>query len=43
VGPGNVLAGLTRRIVQGARTTAVSDPDHLRQILAEAEQEAVKA
>lgn len=35
VGPGNVLAGLTRRIVQGARTTAVSDPDHLRQILAE--------
>ncbi len=38
VGPGNVLAGLTRRILregQGARTTAVSDPDHLRQILAE--------
>ncbi|HEV7504108.1 MAG TPA: ACP S-malonyltransferase [Thermoanaerobaculia bacterium] len=38
VGPGNVLAGLTRRIVrgdQGARTTAVSDPDHLRQILTE--------
>jgi len=43
VGPGNVLAGLTRRIVQGARTTAVSDPGHLRQILAEAEEEAVKA
>jgi len=35
VGPGNVLAGLTRRIVQGARTTAVSGPDHLRQILTE--------
>src|SRR5436305_1424444 len=36
VGPGNVLAGLTRRIVRvdrGARTTAVSDPDHLRQLL----------
>jgi len=43
VGPGNVLAGLTRRIVQGARTTAVSDPDHLRQILAEAAEETVKA
>jgi [acyl-carrier-protein] S-malonyltransferase len=35
VGPGNVLAGLTRRIVQSARTTPVSDPDHLRQILSE--------
>jgi len=35
VGPGNVLAGLTRRIVQGARTTAVADPDHLRQLLIE--------
>jgi [acyl-carrier-protein] S-malonyltransferase len=35
VGPGNVLAGLTRRIVHDARTTAVSDPDHLRQILTE--------
>ncbi len=43
VGPGNVLAGLTRRIVQGARTTAVSDPDHLRQILAEVQEAAVKA
>jgi [acyl-carrier-protein] S-malonyltransferase len=37
VGPGNVLAGLTRRIVKAARTTAVSDPDHLRQLLAEEE------
>lgn len=35
VGPGNVLAGLTRRIAKNARTTAVSDPDHLRQLLAE--------
>ena len=35
VGPGNVLAALTRRIVQAARTTAVADPDHLRQLLAE--------
>ncbi|MBW8878801.1 MAG: ACP S-malonyltransferase [Acidobacteria bacterium] len=42
VGPGNVLTGLTRRIVRGdrgARTTAVSDPDHLRQLLAEEEGE----
>lgn len=38
VGSGNVLAGLTRRIVQKARTTAVSDPDHLRQILSEEEE-----
>jgi [acyl-carrier-protein] S-malonyltransferase len=37
VGPGNVLAGMTRRIVKGARTTAVSDPDHLRQLLSEEE------
>ena len=37
VGPGNVLSGLTRRIVQSARTTAISDPDHLRQLLAEEE------
>ncbi|HEX3557337.1 MAG TPA: ACP S-malonyltransferase [Thermoanaerobaculia bacterium] len=35
VGPGNVLTGLTRRIVRSARTTAVSDPDHLRQLLTE--------
>ncbi|MEA2601897.1 MAG: [acyl-carrier-protein] S-malonyltransferase [Acidobacteriota bacterium] len=35
VGPGNVLTGLTRRIVRGARTTSVTDPDHLRQLLAE--------
>ncbi|HEX4966677.1 MAG TPA: ACP S-malonyltransferase [Thermoanaerobaculia bacterium] len=35
VGQGNVLAGLTRRIVHGARTTAVSDPDHLGQLLTE--------
>ncbi|HEY4562166.1 MAG TPA: ACP S-malonyltransferase, partial [Thermoanaerobaculia bacterium] len=30
VGPGSVLSGLTRRIVQSARATAISDPDHLR-------------
>src|SRR4029077_17959954 len=35
VGPGNVLSGLTRRIVQAARATAIPDPDHLRQLLAE--------
>ena len=35
VGPGNVLSGLTRRIVRSARTTAISDPDHLRQLLTE--------
>ncbi len=38
VGPGNVLSGLTRRIVQSARTTAVSDPAHLRQLLEEEEE-----
>ena len=35
VGPGNVLSGLTRRIARSARTTGISDPDHLRQLLAE--------
>ena len=39
VGPGNVLSGLTRRIVQAARTTAVSDPAHLRQLMEEGEEE----
>lgn len=38
VGPGNVLAGMTRRIVQSARTTAISDPDHLQKLLAEEEE-----
>jgi [acyl-carrier-protein] S-malonyltransferase len=37
VGPGNVLSGLNRRIVRAARATAVSDPDHLRQLLEEEE------
>ena len=37
VGPGNVLTGLTKRIAQSARTTAVTDPDHLRQLLEETE------
>lgn len=37
VGPGNVLAGMTRRIVQSARTTAISDPDHLQKLLTEEE------
>jgi [acyl-carrier-protein] S-malonyltransferase len=35
VGPGNVLTGMTRRIVKSARTTPISDPDHLRQLLTE--------
>ncbi|HEV8582774.1 MAG TPA: ACP S-malonyltransferase [Thermoanaerobaculia bacterium] len=35
VGPGNVLSGLNRRIVQTARATAISDPEHLRQLLEE--------
>jgi [acyl-carrier-protein] S-malonyltransferase len=38
VGPGNVLSGLNRRIVQAARTTAVSDPEHLRRLLEEEEE-----
>ncbi len=37
VGPGNVLSGMNRRIVQSARATGISDPDHLRQLLAEEE------
>ncbi len=37
VGPGNVLSGMNRRIVQSARATAISDPDHLRKLLAEEE------
>jgi [acyl-carrier-protein] S-malonyltransferase len=39
VGPGNVLSGLNRRIVKAARSTAITDPDHLRQLLAETEEE----
>jgi [acyl-carrier-protein] S-malonyltransferase len=37
VGPGNVLTGMTKRIAKSARTTAVTDPDHLRQLLEETE------
>lgn len=35
VGPGNVLAGMNRRIVKSARSTGISDPDHLQQLLRE--------
>jgi [acyl-carrier-protein] S-malonyltransferase len=35
VGPGNILSGMNRRIVRAARATGISDPDHLRQLLAE--------
>lgn len=35
VGPGNVLSGLTRRIVAAAKVTAITDPDHLQQLLEE--------
>ncbi|HEY0556221.1 MAG TPA: ACP S-malonyltransferase, partial [Thermoanaerobaculia bacterium] len=35
VGPGNILSGMNRRIVRAARSTGISDPDHLRQLLAE--------
>jgi [acyl-carrier-protein] S-malonyltransferase len=35
VGPGTVLSGLTRRIVHGARTTGIADPEQLRKLLAE--------
>ena len=38
VGPGNVLAGLTRRIVREARVTNVADPDHLQKLLSEEEE-----
>jgi [acyl-carrier-protein] S-malonyltransferase len=43
VGPGNVLSGLNRRIVRSARSTGISDPDHLRQLLAEEEKTDVEA
>jgi [acyl-carrier-protein] S-malonyltransferase len=43
VGPGNVLSGMTRRIVKSARTTAIPDPDHLRQLLAPEEDPAANA
>ncbi len=39
VGPGNILSGMNRRIVRAARTTGISDPDHLRQLLAPEEEE----
>jgi len=39
VGPGNVLSGLTRRIAKAARTTAITDPAHLRQLLEESEED----
>lgn len=39
VGPGNVLAGMNRRIARSARSTGISDPDHLRQLLAEPAEE----
>jgi [acyl-carrier-protein] S-malonyltransferase len=38
VGPGNVLSGMNRRIVRSARATGISDPGHLRQLLAAEEE-----
>jgi [acyl-carrier-protein] S-malonyltransferase len=35
VGPGTVLAGLTRRIAKAASATGIADPDQLRKLLAE--------
>jgi [acyl-carrier-protein] S-malonyltransferase len=35
VGPGTVLAGLTRRIARAASATGIADPDQLRKLLAE--------
>ena len=35
VGPGGVLAGMNRRIVKSARSTGISDPDQLQQLLQE--------
>jgi [acyl-carrier-protein] S-malonyltransferase len=37
VGPGNILTGLTKRIAKTGKATAVTDPDHLRQLLEETE------
>jgi [acyl-carrier-protein] S-malonyltransferase len=39
VGPGNVLSGMTRRIVKSARATAIPDPDSLRKLLEPEEEE----
>ncbi|HEX6902608.1 MAG TPA: ACP S-malonyltransferase [Thermoanaerobaculia bacterium] len=35
VGPGNVLAGMNRRIVKAARSAGIADPDQLQQLLRE--------
>ncbi len=35
VGPGNVLAGMNRRIVKSARSAGIADPDQLQRLLQE--------
>lgn len=35
VGPGNVLSGMTRRIVKAARTTGIAEPGHVEKLLEE--------
>lgn len=37
VGPGNVLSGMTRRIVKSARTTGIAEPGHVEKLLREDE------
>lgn len=37
VGPGNVLSGMTRRIVKAARTTGIAEPGHVEKLLREDE------
>ncbi|HYO12291.1 MAG TPA: ACP S-malonyltransferase [Thermoanaerobaculia bacterium] len=37
VGPGNVLSGMTRRIVKAARTTGIAEPAHVEKLLREDE------
>jgi [acyl-carrier-protein] S-malonyltransferase len=37
VGPGNVLSGMTRRIVKAARATGISEPGHVEKLLKEDE------
>jgi [acyl-carrier-protein] S-malonyltransferase len=37
VGPGNVLSGMTRRIVRAARTTGIAEPGHVEKLLQEDE------
>jgi [acyl-carrier-protein] S-malonyltransferase len=42
VGPGTVLCGLNRRIVQGTRSASLADPEQVRKLLSEEDETAEK-